>query len=135
MRRLLAIVCLPLSVTALAACGATTTTAPFSGVRHEAAQAIANLQSDATAAEEKKICANDLAATIVRRLGGASGCEAAIKRQLEGVDNLEVSIQSVDVAADGTTATAAVTSIHEGKSRSSTVSLVKEGGRWKISGL
>jgi hypothetical protein len=137
MRRLLALSCLPLSAVALAACGATTSTSTsgFSGAELEVAQTIANLQSNATSAEEKKICEQDLAAAVVSRLGGLKGCEAAIKTQLNGVDNLEVSVAAVKLAPHGTTASATVRSIHEGKTRPSSVSLVKEGGKWKISGL
>jgi copper chaperone CopZ len=135
MPRLLAMLCLPLSALALAACGTTVTTAGFTGERHEAAQTIVNLQADATAAEEKKICADELGGALVTRLGGTKGCEAAIKSQLNEVDKLEVSVQSVQVGPAGKTATAEVKSIHEGKSATSAVSLVKEGGKWKISGL
>ncbi len=112
-----------------------TTTAPFKGEKHEVAQTIANLQSDATAAEQKKICANDLAAAAVTRLGGTKRCEAAIKSQLAEVDNLEATVKSVDVTAVGKAASAQVKSIHEGKTATSTVSLVKERGKWKISGV
>jgi hypothetical protein len=135
MRRMPALVCLPLSAVVLAACGSTTTTAPFKGEKHEVAQTIANLQTHATAAEQKKICAEDLAAAVVTRLGGSKHCEAAIKNQLAEVDNLETSVKSVDVTAVGKAATARVNSIDEGKTAAGTVSLVKEGGKWKISGV
>ncbi len=135
MRRPLALMCLPLTALALAGCGSTVSTSAFKGAEQQVAQTIANLQADATAAEQGKICADDLAGALVARLGGAKGCEAAIKSQLQQVDSLEVSVLSVDVAPAGTTATAQVKSIHEGKSRPSAVSLVKEGGKWKISGL
>jgi copper chaperone CopZ len=135
MRRVLPLLCLPLCPLALAACAGTTTTAGFKGEQHEAAQAVANLQANATAGEEKKICAGDLAADLVARLGGAKGCEAAIKSQLAEVDSLQVSIQSVKAAPDASTATARVTSIYEGKNRTGTVELVKESGKWKVSGL
>jgi hypothetical protein len=135
MRLPLALICLPLSVFALAGCGSTTTTAGFTGVKHEVAQAIANLQSDATSAEPKKICADELASALVTRLGGASGCEKAIKNQLAEVDSLETSIKSVDIAAGGRTASAQVNSIREGKTVTSTVSLINEAGKWKISGV
>jgi copper chaperone CopZ len=128
----------PLAVTlaaTLAACGTTTSTAGFSGESHAVAQTIANLQSDATSSEQKKICANDLAASVVQRLGGQSGCEKAIKDQLAQTSNLETTVQSVQIAPDGRTATAQVKSIHEGKKRVSGVTLVKEGGSWKISAL
>ena len=135
MRRPLALLCLPLLAVSLTACGSTTATAGFSGAKHEVAQTIADLQNDATAAEEKKICANDLAVAVVRRLGGSKGCETAIKNQLTEVDNLESSVKSVTLGASGKTAAAQVKSIREGKTVTSAVSLVKEGGKWKISGL
>ncbi len=135
MRRPLALLCLPLLALALAGCGSAGSTSAFKGTEQQVAQTIANLQADATAAEQSKICADDLAAAVVTRLGGTKGCEAAIKSQLAQVDSLEVSVLSVKVAATGTTATAQVKSIHEGKSRASAVSLVKEGGEWKVSGL
>jgi|SRR5271166_7195339 len=134
MRRPLALLCLPVSTLALAACGTTVSTAGFKGAQHEVAQTISNLQADATAGEQAKICANDLAAALVQKLGGKKGCEAAIKSQLAQVDSLEASVESVTVAIDGKTATAQVKSIREGKSRPSSVSLVAEGGKWKISG-
>src|SRR5271167_576334 len=132
MRRALVLLCLSVSTLVLAACGTTAvSTAGFKGQQHEVAQTISNLQADATAAEQKKVCANDLAAALVEKLGGTKGCEAAIKSQLTEVDNLEASVQSVTVAPDGKTATSQVKSIHEGKSRFSGVSLVEEGGKWK----
>jgi sorbitol-specific phosphotransferase system component IIBC len=135
MRRLPAPLCLPALALALSACASTVSTASFKGGQHNVAQTIANLQTDATAGEQKKICANDLAAAVVSRLGGTKRCEAAIKKQLTEIDSLTVSVQSVKLAAAGTSATAAVTSVYEGKKRPSSVSLVKEGGKWKISAL
>jgi hypothetical protein len=122
-------------VFAVTACGSTVSTAGFKGAQHEVAQTVANLQSHATASERKKICGEDLAAALVRRLGGVKRCEAAIKSQLSEVDSLEVSVQSVKLAAGGKTATARVSSIYEGKPRARALSLVKEGGKWRIAGL
>jgi copper chaperone CopZ len=135
MRRLFALLCLLLSAVTLAACASTVSTAGFKGEQHDVAQTISNLQADATAGEEKKICADDVAAAVVTRLGGTAGCEAAIKSQLTEVDSLEASVQSVQIAPDGKSATAQVKSINEGKSHLGTVSLVKEAGKWKISGV
>jgi hypothetical protein len=134
MRRLPALLCLPLCAVALAACGATVSTAGFTGEKHAVAQTISNLQAAATAAEQKKICAEYLSAAVVTRLSGTKGCEAAIKSQLTEVDSLEVTVESVTLAADGKSASARVKSIHEGKKALSTLPLVKEGGKWKISG-
>jgi hypothetical protein len=146
MRRPLALLCWPLLVIGLAGCGATVSTSAFKGEQHEVAQTVANLQADSTAGEVKKICTNDLASGVVARLGGLTACEAAIKNALDQVDSLEVSVQSVQISAvsarkpgvktaSAKTASAKVRSIHSGKTRESSLSLVKERGKWKISGL
>jgi hypothetical protein len=135
MRRLLAILCAVLCAAVLTACASTASSSSFKGTEHDAAQTVANLQSDATAGNDKKICTNDLAAPIVARLGGVKGCEAAIKAELGETDNLEASIVSVAIAPSGTTATARVNGDHRGKKQVQSVTLVKEGGAWKISGL
>jgi hypothetical protein len=127
--------CLVLLALGLAACGNTVSTSGFKGEQHAIAQTIANLQSDATAGDEKKICANDLAAAVVTRLGATKRCEKAIKDQLAEIDSLEAKVESIQLGAAGTTATARVKSTHAGKSRVSTVMLVKEGGKWKVSAL
>jgi hypothetical protein len=127
--------CLPVSALALSACGSTVSTAGFKGEQHDVAQTVANLAAHATAAEEKKICGEDLAASVVKKLGGTKGCEAAVKSQLAEVDSLAVTVGSIQIAPDGTSATALVASIREGKSHPSTLALVKEDGKWKVSGL
>jgi hypothetical protein len=119
----------------LAGCASSTSTAGFSGERHAAAQTVANLQSHATNAEDAKICKEDLAAGVVSRLGGARRCEAAIKSQLTEVDVPEVTIESIALGKRGTSATARVKSTYEGKKRITSVYLVKEGGKWRISAL
>jgi hypothetical protein len=133
MRRLLALICLPLCPLVLAACGTTTSTANFKGTEHAVAQTVANLQSDITAGEQKKVCANDLAAAVVTRLGGTKGCEATIKNQVGQIDNTELQVESVKAA--GQQATARVKSIYKGKKRLTTVSFVEESGKWKIASL
>jgi copper chaperone CopZ len=134
--RALALVCAPLLAVGVAACASTGSTAGFKGEAHEVAQTISNLQSDATARNEQKVCANDLANTVVTGLGRAKGgCKQAIKNQLAEVDSFELNVKSVQVNAKRTppTATAQVKSVNAGKTRLGTVSLVKEAGKWKIS--
>ena len=133
MRRALALCCLVLCALAISACATGTTTASFKGTEHAVAQTVANLQSDATASEQKKICAQDLAAKVVAGLGGAKGCEAAIKEQLAEIDAPEATVESVQVSR--TTAVAKVKSTFSGKKTLSSVALVEEGGKWKISAL
>jgi copper chaperone CopZ len=134
-KRALTLLCAPLLAVGLAACGAAAvSTSGFKGEDHAVAQAISNLQSDVTAGDEQKICANDLASAVVARLQGATGgCKQAITGQLAEVDSLELSVESVQVS--GATASARVKSVYEGKSRLSTLALQKESGKWKISAL
>jgi Putative lumazine-binding len=135
MPRPLAMLCLPLSALALSACGTTVSVSGFKGEQHEVAQTIANFQTEATSGERKKICGEYLAAALVTRLGGTKGCEAAIKSQLSEVDSFETAVESVRLGSGGKTATARVKSVHEGKKAASTLTLVKEGDRWRISGV
>ncbi len=132
--RPLALLLAPLLAFGVTACASTASSSSFKGEQHAVAQTISNLQADTTAAEQKKVCTDDLAAALVTRLGRTKGCEAAIKSQLTEVDTPELTIQSVKLLG-GASATAQVKSTYSGKSRVSTITLVKEAGKWKISGL
>jgi len=132
-RRTLALLSVPLSALVLAACGTTVSTSGFSGEQKQVAQAISDLQTNATAGDQKKVCSEDLAASVVEKLGGTKGCESVIKTQLAEIDNLNVTVKSVDIPAGAATATASVTSTYAGKTRAGTVSLVKQGKAWKVS--
>jgi hypothetical protein len=134
LRRGLPAVALTLAVLATG-CGTSVSTSSFKGEQHAVAQRIADLQSDATAGDQGKVCTRDLSSALVRRLGGRKGCEAALKEQLAEIDNLETSVRSVTIAPDGRTARATVKSIYSGKTRPGTVQLVREGGSWRVSGL
>ena len=132
--RLLSPFCLALLAPGLAACASTTSTSSFKGEEHAVAQAIANLQSNATALEHKKVCHEDLASSVVTRLDRApGGCEKALESQLKQIDSFEVTVEAVKI--DGRSATAHVKSIREGKQHIETLTLVKEGGKWRISGV
>jgi hypothetical protein len=120
---------------ALVACGSTVSTSKFKGEQHAVAQAISDLQADARAGDEQKLCSNDLAASVVARLQAApGGCKKALKGQLTQLDNFDVTVESVQITSAGNkqTATARVKSVYNGKKRIRTVSLVKEAGKWKI---
>ena len=118
----------------LAACGSTVSTTNFKGESHNVAQAIANLQSDATTGSQSKICDNDLASSVLAKLkANGSTCQQALKDQLNQIDNFDVTVQSITV--NGTTATAKVKSTYLGKSRAGTLQLIKEGKTWKVASL
>lgn len=132
-RASLALLCAPLLATGLAACGATVSTSGFKGEQKQVAQVVANLQSHASALEAKKICEEDLAAADVARLNAHGGCVKALETQLKQIDTFETTVESVHVS-DGT-ATARVKSVYSGKQAITTMTFVREHGRWKASGL
>ncbi|HEY5045265.1 MAG TPA: hypothetical protein VII53_05355 [Solirubrobacteraceae bacterium] len=135
-----ALLCVPLLALGVTACASTASSGSFKGEQHEVAQTISNLQSEATAGEAQKICKNLLAGSVTARLNAASrsssggGCTQAVKSQLTEVDSPELTIESVQLHG-GASASAMVKGTYAGKSRVSTITLVKEGGKWKISGL
>jgi len=135
-RTLLLLCCAP--ALALGACAKSVSTSAFKGEQHEVAQTVANLQSDVTASDQKKICSRDLSSALVKRLNAApGGCRRAAKDQLAEIDNLDLKVESVSVHAAGATrsATALVSSTFAGKKRRSTLSLTFENGSWKLSGV
>jgi hypothetical protein len=131
----MALAAMTLATLAATACGMTTvSTGSFKGEQKAVAQRISNFQSDATGLNEQKVCHNDLASVVLARLKAAGGkCESALKTQLGEVDVFELKVESI--ALTGATASARVKSTWSGKSRFSTMRLVREGGAWKISGL
>ncbi len=115
------------------ACGETASTSSFKGESHNVAQTISNFQTDVTAREQKKLCERDLAATVAGRLARSGGsCQAALKNQLVQIDATGLTIEAI--AVNGKKATARVKSTYSGKSAISALTLVNEGGHWKISG-
>ena len=134
-RRATGAACVALLAVGLAACGSTVSTSGFKGEQHAIAETIANLQAHTTAGEQKKICAEDLASPVVKRLGGTTGCERAIKAQVAEIDSLETKVQAIQLGAGGNTATARVKSTYGGKGAYRTVLLVKEAGKWKVSAV
>ena len=129
-----ALLCVPLLALGVSACASTTSSSSFKGEPHEVAQAVVSLQSEAAAGEAQKICKDLLSSAVTGSLSTAhGGCTQALKSQLTEVDSPELTIQSVQL--HGASASVTVKSVYAGKSRISTLSLVKEAGKWKISKL
>lgn len=125
----LAALCAALGVSA---CGEASSTGSYKGESQRVAQTISNLQSDATAANAGKVCERDLAASVVRQVGGKR-CKQALEGQLREIDTFSLTVESISV--QGTKATAKVKSAWSGKERVHTLSFVKEDGHWKIAAL
>jgi hypothetical protein len=117
----------------VSACAETASTGKFSGESHNVAQTVSNFQTDATAEDEKKLCEDDLAATLTLKLARVGGCQTVLKAQLHEIDALSLTIESIVVS--GNNALARVRSTYSGKNRVIGLGLVKEGSHWKISGL
>jgi hypothetical protein len=133
-KRAAALLCAPALALGLSACAATVSTSGLKGEAKAAAETIKDLQSNVTASEQNKICAKDLAKSVVQRLASApGGCEEAVKKQLEEISSVELTVESIQVS--GKTATARVKSIYSGKKAYSKMSLIDEGGKWKISSI
>jgi hypothetical protein len=134
-RVLLATVLTALGACGLSACGTSSvSTNGYSGEQKAVAQRISDFQSDATSIDQKKVCQEDLAASVLAKLKTAgSDCEMALKHQLEQIDIVELKIHSITVSKK--TASAVVESTWSGKTRKSTLLLTKEGSAWKITGL
>jgi hypothetical protein len=118
---------------ALTGCGETASTSAFTGESHNVAQTIVDFQSDVAAREQKKLCQKDLATSVTVRLTRAAGsCQAALKNQLLQIDATGLTIKSISIK--GKSATARVQSTYSGKRVVRTLTLVREGSRWKIEG-
>jgi hypothetical protein len=135
-RPTIALLCAALLASSLAACGAASSvsTSAFKGEQQQVAKAVARLQSHATALEAKKICNEDLAAARVSKLNAApGGCKQALESQLKQIDSFETTVQAVKISGD--TATAQVKGVVGGKKGLQTLTLVREGGKWKVSSV
>lgn len=133
-KRLAAILLAILAPGALAACGEVVSTSNFNGESKAVAQSISNFQNDISTANKGNICKKDLASKLTARLDFASGgCQEVIKNQLGQIDTFSLSIESI--AISGASAQAQVKSTYSGKTKVSTLTLLKEGGKWKISGV
>lgn len=120
----------------LGACGtATVTPNSYSGPVRAVAQTVADLQSAAQGHDSKRICRDLLSSAVVSKLNAApGGCSSFITRQLNEVDSYDLSLAGAPSIA-GTSASARVTTTSAHRSRTDTLSLVLEGGHWRISTL
>jgi copper chaperone CopZ len=133
LKRAILQLCAVLGVIGLSACATTVSTSGYKGEAKDVAQTVKNFQSDVTAGEEKKVCNNDLAASVVKGLSSApGGCQQVIKEQLKEIASFEVDVQKITITGAGHAATASVESKYSGKNKISSVLLVEEAGKWKI---
>ena len=121
-----------------AGCAPTTSTktnvSQFKGDQRQVAQAVADFQSAANDGDDQRICTAVLAKALAARLAAhGSGCPAVVHEAIRDADTLDMTVQSVRVA--GPRATARVKLETGKKDRTTTLTLVREGGTWRIAGL
>jgi hypothetical protein len=128
---------LPLAlVAALAGCGQTPTSAnDFKGSEKAVAQTIEDLQSNAQNRKPSAICRDVLSTALADKLkSSGSDCAGEIEKVTGDADDFELKV--TDVTVTGNTAIAKVEARRgDDKNASTTFSLVREDGDWRLSDL
>jgi hypothetical protein len=128
---------LPLALAAaLAGCGQAPTSAnDFKGDEKAVAQTIEALQTNAQGRKPSAICRDVLSTALADKLKSTgSDCAGEIEKVTGDADDFELKV--TDVTVTGTTATAKVKARRgDDKNASTTFSLVKEDGDWRLSDL
>jgi hypothetical protein len=121
----------------LGACGQSVkdSAGDFRGDQKAVAQAVEDLQSASRKHDASEICAKLLAPALAAKIKAASNgpCDKVLKDALSDADSFELQVQKVTIS--GTNATAVVKSEGGDKDRVDTLTLVKDGGAWKIATL
>jgi hypothetical protein len=106
----------------------------FKGDQRAVARAVEDLESAAQDSNEAKLCTQVLARAFAGKIGAAGGgCESAVNAALKDTDSTDMTVESVSVNGDRATARV---KFETGKTdRPGNVSLVREGGRWRVAGF
>jgi hypothetical protein len=106
----------------------------FKGEQRAVAQAVEDLESAAQDSDETKLCTQVLAKAFADKIAAAGGgCESAVNAALKDTDSTDMTVESVSVNGDDATAKV---KFETGKTdRRGNVSLVREGGRWRVAGF
>ncbi len=128
---------LPLVLAAvLAGCGQAPTSAnDFKGAEKAVAQTIEDLQSDATSRKPSAICSDVLSKALADKLKtGGHDCTSEMEKITGDADDFELEV--TDVTVTGDTATAKVKARRgDKKNATTTFSLVREDGDWRLNSL
>jgi Putative lumazine-binding len=123
-------------VAALAGCGQAPTSAnDFKGADKAVAQTIEDLQSNAQIRKPSAICRDVLSTALADKLKSTgSDCAGEIEKLTGDADDFELEVTAITVS--GSTATAKVKARRgDKKNASTTFSLVREDGDWRLSDL
>jgi hypothetical protein len=128
---------LPLALAAaLAGCGQAPTSAKsFKGSEKAVAQTIEDLQSDAQSRKPSAICRDVLSRALAAKVK-SSGSDCAGELEKVTGDSDDFNLEVTDVTVSGSTATAKVKARRgDDKNASTTFSLVREDGDWRLNDL
>ncbi len=105
--------------------------------RQAVADAVTDFADAAGSRDYDRICADELAAPLVKRLDAAKGtdeCPDQLERSLRDVDQTDLAVRDVRVSGADAVAVVQPTGTGE-KEAQSRITLVKEGSRWKLAGI
>ncbi|HEU4657215.1 MAG TPA: hypothetical protein VFR97_06800 [Capillimicrobium sp.] len=106
----------------------------YQGTEKEIAEVVDDLSAAAVDGDSKEICDTIFAPELADRLTqDGSDCQDALDDQLSDVTDGDIDVTSIDVTGDR--ATAQVVSPFAGDDRQQTLSFVRDGNAWRISGL
>src|SRR4051794_28968187 len=129
---------LPLALAAaLAGCGQAPTSAnDFKGADKAVAKTVEDLQSNAQARKPSAICRDVLSTALANKLkSSGSDCTDEVEKLTGDADDFDLEV--TDVTVTGTTTATAKVKAHraDDKNATTTFSLVKEDGDWRMSSL
>ena len=106
----------------------------FTGDQRAAAQTVEDLESAANDSDETKICTQLLSKALAGRIAAnGHGCGPGVDAAIKDTDSTAMTVEAVRVT--GATATARVKFETGKKDRQGSITLTREGGRWRISGF
>lgn len=117
----------------IAGCGGEASSAGnFEGEERAVADAVEEVQTAAQRGDAEKLCRDLLAKSLRDRAGQAgTSCDKEIEKAVDDADSFDLDVRTVTVT--GTTARAEVRGEAGEETRSGTIELVKEDGRWRVS--
>src|SRR4051794_19302808 len=138
MRRLACLVALALVVPSAAGCtssGGGNSAGDFQGEEQRVASTVEDLQEAGSRGDQDAVCSTILAKALVDRLEARpGGCRTVVDEALQDTDTSDLTVRGVQI--DGNRATVrATTDVGSAPDETTTLQLVREGGRWKISSL
>ena len=119
---------------ALAGCGASEPSSAerFQGTERQVAQVVEDLQRAALARDAEEVCADILSPDLVREIEEGGPCVDEVEKAIAESGDFELRV--TDVTVQGERATARVQQ-GDDRRRAADYELVREDGRWRVSGF